>query len=318
MISMKLNLFRFFKIFAPHHPCRDAWKSFRRHKTLTLATVALIALMVFIFNVVFSIHTLTNEVFVFLNEKVDVSMEFTDNASIADIAILISELNKQDFVKEARFVSRDDALDTVDKELIPGYKAFVERYGLQNPFPSSLNIITPSVEDHARVFEFIKQSSYRDLFPSSLFIETDEEMTTEQMMLTKTAADELRGFAELINSTLFFVLFLFGAASIAILVNAIYLSLKAKKHEISIMHIVGASEKYIALPYTYEGMLYGIFSSVIGLAAFYATVLLGGSELVSILFSYQQILLQIVFVTLFSGIISFAMVHMTLRGKMEL
>ena len=313
---MKSAIFRIFKHFLPRHPRQDAWKSFKRHKTLTIATVALISLMIFIFNTVFSIRILTNEIFSFLNERVDVSIEFQESASVVEITTLLNKLQGQNFVKEAQFISSEDALNTVDNELIPGYSAFIKRYSLSNPFPPSLNVITYRVSDHKKVYDFIEKSDY-----AKLLKQTDLEMLESDapgvQMLASSAARELTGFSKMVNSVLFGILFLFGIASMAIIVNALYLSLKAKKNELSIMHIVGATEKYIALPYTYEGMLYGLFSVVIGLVVFFTLVLIGGFELFPILFSPFRIIFQIIFVTLFSGAVSYAMVHLSLKGKIR-
>ena len=314
---MKLDIFRIFKHLPLHHPMRDAWKSFRRHKTLTIATVVLVSLMVFIFNTVFSIRILTNEIFSFLNEKVDVSIEFQEDASVIEITTLLTKLQGQNFVKEAQFISSDDALNTVDNELIPGYSAFIKRYSLSNPFPPSLNVITYNVSDHKKVHDFIEKSDYAKLLKKT-DLEVLESDAPGVQMLASSAAKELTGFSKMVNSVLFVILFLFGIASVAILINALYLSLKAKKHELSIMHIVGATEKYIALPYTYEGMLYGLFSVIIGLVSFFVLVLIGSFEIFPILFSPLRIILQIVFVTLFSGAVSYAMVHLALKGKIKL
>jgi cell division transport system permease protein len=273
--------------------------------------------MVFIFNTVFSIRILTDEIFSFLNEKVDVSIEFQEDASVVEITDLLGKLQRQNFVKEAQFISSEDALNTVDNELIPGYSAFIKRYKLSNPFPPSLNVITYNVSDHQKVYDFIENSGYAELLQAS-DLENLESDTPGAQMLASSAAKELTGFSSMINSVLFVVLFLFGIASVAILINALYLSLKAKKRELSIMHIVGATEKYIALPYTYEGMYYGFFSVLIGLLVFHILVIFGGSELLPILFSPTRILLQIVFVTLFSGAVSFVMVHLALKGKIKL
>jgi cell division transport system permease protein len=309
---MRFSPFNLISILVPYHPLQDGWKSFKRHRTLTIATVLLIGLMVFIFNVVFSIRILTDEIFSFLNEKVDVSVELTTDAPVTDITNLATRLSRQNFVKEARYISNEDALATVDQELIPGYKGFLERYDLQNPFSPTLNIITYSVSDHDKVFEYLSRPEYQHL------IKFESLETPEEELLSRSAATELRRFSKLINSVVFVVLFLFGLASIAILVNALYLSLKAKKREISIMHIVGATEKYIAYPYTVEGVLYGLFSVILGQACFYLIILFGGMELFPIIFSPLRIILQTLLVAVLSGVVSFVMVSLRLRGKIRL
>lgn len=54
-----------------------------------------------------------------------------------------------------------------------------------------------------------------------------------------------------------------SVVSVFIIINTIKLSVFARRHEISIMRYVGATGWFITLPFIFEGMIIGAFSSVI-------------------------------------------------------
>jgi cell division transport system permease protein len=315
---MRFGLGKIIDRFVHVKPWSMAKQNFVRHSTLTIATVSLIALMVFIFNVVFSIRVLTDEIFGFLNSKVDISLEFSPTADEVAQSEFIQNISTQPFIRSVQLVSQEDALDTVDAELIPGYRAFLERNNLSNPFPSSLNIVTKSVSDHQAVFDYVLSTDQLSLFTESTRSTLQGIRKSESGVIQGSASQELLGFSGLINTILFLTLFIFALASIAILVNAVYLSIKAKKKELQVMHLVGASEKFILLPYTYEGVLYGFTSALLGQILFFALVIFGGWELLPLLFSPARVLLELVVVTGISASVSLMVVRQFLRGNLKL
>lgn len=90
---------------------------------------------------------------------------------------------------------------------------------------------------------------------------------------------------------LVFVWFLaiLSVVSIFIIINTIKLSVFARRHEISIMRYVGATGWFITLPFIFEGIIIGIFSSVIAYFAewyiysYIETMFLADLQMISIL-----------------------------------
>ena len=73
---------------------------------------------------------------------------------------------------------------------------------------------------------------------------------------------------------------LFFMASVFIIGNTIRLMLYAKRDEIDIMRLVGASESFIKKPYYIEGLVVGMSGGVLGLLAVYAGYLVVSSNMV--------------------------------------
>jgi cell division transport system permease protein len=54
-----------------------------------------------------------------------------------------------------------------------------------------------------------------------------------------------------------------GVAAVALIANTIHMAIYARREEIDIMRLVGASNWYIRLPFLLEGMIVGLFGSVL-------------------------------------------------------
>lgn len=90
---------------------------------------------------------------------------------------------------------------------------------------------------------------------------------------------------------LIFVWFLaiLAAVSVFIIINTVKLSVFARRHEISIMRYVGATSWFITLPFIFEGIIIGLFSSVIAYFAewyiysYIETMVMADLQMISIL-----------------------------------
>ncbi len=75
-------------------------------------------------------------------------------------------------------------------------------------------------------------------------------------------ATNLEKFKSGIMLVFIWFLAILAVVSIFIIINTIKLSVFARRHEISIMRYVGATGWFISLPYIFEGIIIGIFSSI--------------------------------------------------------
>ena len=55
----------------------------------------------------------------------------------------------------------------------------------------------------------------------------------------------------------------FAAVSVLIIFNTIRITIYIHKSEIEVMRLVGASNTFIRLPFLFEGVIYGLVSSII-------------------------------------------------------
>lgn len=110
---------------------------------------------------------------------------------------------------------------------------------------------------------------------------------------------------------LVFVWFLaiLSVVSVFIIINTIKLSVFARRHEISVMRYVGATSWFITLPFIFEGIIIGVFSSVVAFFAewyiysYIETMVLTDLQMISIL-TFQEIRNTVLFGFMGLGVVA--------------
>lgn len=115
-----------------------------------------------------------------------------------------------------------------------------------NPLPDSLKVQTSSPQVTAEVAAAISK------------MEGVEEISYGQELLAK-----INEFSAFLRAAGLAISGMLALASLAVIMNTIRLAVMARKREIEIMHLVGASNSFIAWPFLLEGMLFGLFATLL-------------------------------------------------------
>ena len=163
----------------------------------------------------------------------------------------ITELGKKirelDGVSTIEYKSKEDALNQM-KEKFGDKQDLLAGYEENNIFPASYVVtltdlnLSKEVQDQILTFEYVKKITSKD-----------ETVTT------------LINLANGIKIVTGVILILLIIISIFIIANTIKLTVHARRKEISIMKYVGATNGFIRWPFIVEGMIIGIFASVISI-----------------------------------------------------
>lgn len=233
-----------------------ALDNFTRNKFLSLATIALMALILLIFNILFSVNLLAQQGIQALEEKVDLIVYLSDDADPLLVTQLTQELESMTEVTEVQYVTKEEALESLVSTYSDELNPFAN-YDLDNPLPASLQIVTENPQDHEIILAVLDQSQYENLL---LTVESNDENAQIVNNLT-----QITGFTE---KLLFGIVLTFLFGSILIIANAINLALFNRKNEIEIMQLVGAPLSFLRAPFMIEGAFYGLSSVAIGFLLF--------------------------------------------------
>jgi cell division transport system permease protein len=224
-----------------------------RNKLVTAATVLIMALILFIFNVIFTVNTIAQEAIGELKSKVDLILYLEDDADPLVVNQLMKDVEAFPESMEVTYTSKDDALEGLlekyDNELNP-----FANDSLDNPLPASLQIITQTPEDHEIILTYIEQANYDELI---LNVESNRE--------NRQIANNLLKVTDFSEKLLLGIILTFILGSLLIVANAIYMTIFHRKKEIQIMQIVGADLNFIRSPFLIEGAIYGILSVIISM-----------------------------------------------------
>jgi cell division transport system permease protein len=165
----------------------------------------------------------------------------TGEATPKQINAVRRQLQSNDLVRDYDFVPKSEALEIMRKkepEIVSGVS--------YNPLPDAHRII-PKKGEYARA---IKESLTPP--PAGVELVKDGE---------KTASRILR-VARVIEAVFLIAIVILLSASVLLIANTIRLSIFARRREIEVMKLVGASNWFVRGPFMLEGLLCGLAGSV--------------------------------------------------------
>lgn len=276
---MKLRSFRRFFV--------EAFQSMGRNFAMTMASVATIALTLFVCGV-FSVLVLNINKFAGDIESTVEIQAFIDDGVDADGATaLLASIRDIDGVNTVTFISKEEALADMASQLEETPEGLLDSLG-ENPLPDSYMITVDSAEYVSPVAEKIvgltgiSDAKYGEDTVDNLF----------------TMLKWVRYFG--IALIIFLVV-----ASIVIVAFNIKITVASRKSEIVIMRYVGASNWYIRWPFCIAGMVMGFFGGIIAVALLYGAYSLFIDQLGSVLMFMSLVKINMQFVYMFAAMVLF-------------
>ena len=234
---------------------REALRGLSRNSAPALAallTVLLTALTLGVFIPVVQATTGTaNEV----RNRVVVNVYLEEGITQGERRELREALESTSNVKSVDFVSKAEGLRTAEKKNPKAFREGTELLG-ENPLPDSFRVVP---EDPGKVGAIVDRLAPRDAdgtrIPSLAGIDevrNKEEDTDKILSATGLVKILTAGMA---------VLLIF--ASIALIANTIRLSIFARRREVEVMKLVGATDWFIRWPFVLEGVIVGALGGIL-------------------------------------------------------
>jgi cell division transport system permease protein len=217
---------------------KEALRALRRSAAPSFAamlTILITALVLGVFIPVVQATTGTaNEV----RGRVVVDVFIKPNATDAQKAQLHQELLAMPNVKSVRYISKEQALKSMQRRNKEAFALLGS-----NPLPDSFRL-TPSDPDGI--------NAIAAALPQSRFPAIDDVRNRKQDTKKILSAT---GLVKLVTAGL---AILFTLASVALVANTIRLSIFARRREVEVMKLVGATNWFIRWPFVIEGMIVGL------------------------------------------------------------
>ena len=232
---------------------REALRGLRRSSAPALAallTVLLTALVLGVFIPIVQATTGTaNEV----RGRVVVDVYVNGSATAEETADLRAALQRTEGVKSVEFISKGEALARAQEKNPRAFREGAELLGA-NPLPASFRV-TPDDPDEIRELAGRLEPGDRPALAAVDEVRNREEETDKILSATGLVKALTAGMA---------VLLVF--ASIALIANTIRLSIFARRREVEVMKLVGATNWFIRWPFVIEGVIVGFFGGLLAVA----------------------------------------------------
>jgi cell division transport system permease protein len=235
---------------------REAFAAFRRSPLLSILSVAMISLSLLVVGLfAIAAHNI-RRVLDRVEARVEVVAYLRDDANFDQVQAAQAELKKVPAVKEVRYISRDQALVIARQEL----PEFSQIFGAleDNPLPASLQVsLNPQQRGPDAVMSVAQRLSQ---FPFVEDVQYGREWLDKVYLLRRVA-----GAASFTLGTAFAVV------AALIIGAAIRIAVFARRDEISIMRLVGATDGFIRRPFIVEGLMAGVAGAILALVLTFAT-----------------------------------------------
>lgn len=236
---------------------REAGSHFTRNWTTSLGAVITIFLSLFIIGLFIVGSAMINSMIGSVQDTVKISAFISDDASDEDVEAFMEKIEGLDNVKNVEFKTKDDALEDFQSSSSDA-DATISALDGENPLPRSYTIEMNEPSQVEEMANKIKQDSDFQQIVDGGNVDESVLYGQEEVARLFQFTDYIRLAAVVLVALLTFVAFIF-------INNTIRLSITARRREIAIMRLVGASNGFIRGPFVAEGVLQALLGSLLAI-----------------------------------------------------
>lgn len=183
------------------------------------------------------------------------SLFLKDSTTPAQAQALIAKLKSRPGVADAIYINREQSL--AEFKALSGFGAALDLLE-SNPLPAVITI-TPAKDVKRPVID-------------ALVVELGQLPEVEVAKLDRQWLDRLFAVLALIQRLVLLIAGVLGLAVVVIVGNTIRLDIEAKRAEIVVMKLIGATDGFIRRPFLYTGLWYGLVGGAIAWLLVFAAV----------------------------------------------
>ncbi|HEY6672319.1 MAG TPA: permease-like cell division protein FtsX [Solirubrobacterales bacterium] len=239
---------------------REGLRALRRSAAPSLAAIVTVAVTVLLLGVLIPVLQTTNGKTNEVRDQVGLRIFLTDASTQPDIDALQAKLEAIPHVKQVEFVSKDQALQILSDRLKQENREDIvaQLPGAHNPLPPSFNVTPDDLSNLSGVRAAITP-------PGATGQPTPISPIINDISDSRDDANKISGATTAIRWVLAVVSGLLLIASLLLVGNTIRLSIYARRREVEVMRLVGATNWFIRWPFMVEGLVCGLLGAAIAI-----------------------------------------------------
>jgi cell division transport system permease protein len=234
---------------------REAIRSMRRSAAPSFAALATVLVTMLVLGVFIPIVQATNGAANSVRGRVMVDVYMRTNATAADDARVRGELLNTAHVRSVQFVSKAAAYKQQAAQDPQAYALLAS-----NPLPDTFHVIPDKPGNVLAINHALTPPGGGSIDPMVGSVSNKQSDTQKILEVTN-----------LVTITAAALAVLLVLASILLIANTIRLSLYARRREVEVMKLVGATDWFIRWPFVIEGMIVGAVGALLAIAVLGAT-----------------------------------------------
>jgi cell division transport system permease protein len=232
-------------------------QAFVRNGLLSVSTIGIMILAAMVFEGLIIFNVVSRSAITTIQDKIDISVYFKSNAPEDSILNIKRSLEGLDEVKDAQYVSREQALADfkarhAGEEVVSQTLDELE----QNPLLASLNIKAKDPRQYDTIAQYLSADNLADLI---------EKVTYAQ---NQVVIDRLIALIETFQKAGITMTVFLAFLAVMVTFTTIRLAIFSASDQLSIMRLVGASNSFIRGPYIIEGIFYGFIAGIVSFLIF--------------------------------------------------
>lgn len=247
---MSLGVFIKMKLSKIRYSISQAKKNMIRNGLMTIASLFTITSCLVILGI-FTILTLNvNYISSQVKDQCEVQLFMLPDTSEERIVSIKNEIENIENVKEAVLFTKEDMLAFAKEDMFEGKEELLTGFeGDENPFSNSYKITLVDIENTS------------DIVAKLEAIQDVEHVENKQDVVNTVIS-----ISDIVQKLSLAVMALLLVIAIVIISNTVKLTVFNRRKEINIMKYIGATDRFIRIPFIMEGMLIGFFGAVAAFA----------------------------------------------------
>lgn len=236
---------------------KESFINFWRNGWLSIASVSVLTLSLYVVGALMILMMVSSTILSSVENRINVSVYFKPDVTEDRVMAIKTDLESYGEVKSAQYVSKEQALadfkkNNANESVI--LQSLDEIGG--NPLLASLVVKANDPSQYQNIADYIAKASFKD------------SVSRVNYTKNKEIIDRLNNMIRQVRKVGLALAIIFAAVSVLIIFNTIRITIYIHKPDIEMMRLVGASNTFIRLPFLFEGVIYGVTSSLV------ATILL--------------------------------------------
>lgn len=232
---------------------REGFRSVWRNGWMAFASISAIAISLFILGVFLTLAMNINKLTEDIENEVEIRVYLDSSVERNQIPALQNQIGSLSGVRRIVFVSKEEGLEFLKERLGEEGRELLEgQDGDDNPLPDSftVEVIDPRTIDEVAE-RILALNEGKDPEP---ILDLNYGAETVRMLFRVTDFVRLIGFVLVLGLALM---------AMFLIANTIKLTIVARRREIAIMKLVGATNGFIRWPFFIEGAILGVIGSAI-------------------------------------------------------
>jgi cell division transport system permease protein len=228
---------------------REAFRAMRRNAAPTFAALATVLVTLLVLGVFIPAVEVTNNAANSVRSRLIVDVFMNTTAGPADDARVQKELQVVPHVKTVQFESKQQAYARQSKQNPAAYALLGS-----NPLPDTFHVVPDNGANVLAIHSALARSGAGPIDASIQSVSNKKSYTRKALELTSAVKWGGLAFATLLT-----------IASVLLIANTIRLSLYARRREVEVMKLVGATDWFIRWPFVIEGTIVGAAGAVVAI-----------------------------------------------------